>query len=212
MGVVRRNKADVQLLRKLIQPLVYLFLLLDAVILHFQIEMVAVEDLEKILAQLVSPIHVPFRQRARDRARKAGGQADQALAVLPQQLHIDARLHVKALGKPERHHMDQVAVAGHIFAQQDQVAVPLAVYIAAVKPRMRRKVHLAADDRMNAPGFAGAVKVDHAVHDAVVGQRTGSLAQRGDAVHKALDPARAVQQTVFTMHMQVRKWYHLVLL
>ena len=92
------------------------------------------------------------------------------------------------------------------------MAVPLAVYIAAVKARVRRKVHLAADDRVDALGFAGAVKVDHAVHDAVVGQRAGGLSQLRHAVHQAFDAARTVQQAVFTMHMQMRKWYHLILL
>ena len=208
MRIVRGDKANIQLFCELVQPVVDLFLHLDAMILHLEIEMVAVENLQKLFAQLVRTVHIPFRQRARNHARKAGRQADQALAVLPQQIHIDARLHIEALSKAERHHMDQVAVAGHILAQQNQVAVPLPIQVAAVKARVRRKVHLAPDDRMNALGLAGAVKVDHAVHDAVVGQRTGGLAERGHAVHKTLDAARAVQQAVFTMHMQMRKWYH----
>ena len=137
----------------------------------------------------------------------AGGHADKALAVPAQKLHIDARLHVKALGERGRDHMDEFFVAGHVLAQQDEVRVPLAVDVAAVKARMRRQIHLAADDRMDPLGLAGAVKVDHAVHDAMVGQRARGLPQLCHTVHQLFDTAGAVQQAVFAVDMQMCKWY-----
>ena len=210
--IVCRNKVEIQLFRQLIQALVYLFLLFDAVVLNFEIEMLAVEDFEELLADFVGFVHVSVRNRAGDRAREARGHTDKSLAVLAQQLHVDARLHVEAFGKRERHHMNEVFVAGHVLAQQDKMAVPLAVDIAAVVARMRREIDLAADDRVNALRLAGAVEVDYAVHDAVVGQRTRGLAEGGDTVHELFDAARAVKQAVFTMHMQMGKRYHLVLL
>ena len=96
---------------------------------------------------------------------------DRSLAVLPEQVHIDARFHIKALGKAERHHMDEVAVAGHILAPQNQMAVPFAITIAALNTRLRRQLYLAANHRMDALGLAGAVKINHAVHHAVISQR-----------------------------------------
>ena len=212
MRVVGRDKLNVQLLRELIQSLVDLFLLLDAVILYLEIEMLPVEDLEKFLADLIGLVHISVRNRARNRAREAGGHADEALAVSAQKLHVDARLHVKTLGERGRDHMDEVFVAGHVLAQQDEVAVPFAVDVAALVARMRREVDLAADDRMDALRLAGAVKVDHAVHDAVVGQRTRGLSEVRNTLDQLFDAARAVEQAVFAMHMQMGKWYHLVLL
>ena len=67
--------------------------------------------------------------------------------------------------------MDEVAVAGHILAQQNQMAVPFTIHIAALKTRMRRQIYLAANHRMDALGLTGAVKINHAIHHAVIGQR-----------------------------------------
>ena len=207
MRVVGRDKLKVQLLRELIQSLIDLFLLLDAVILYLEIEVLPVEDLEKFLADLIGLVHISVRDRARDRAREAGGHADEALAMPAQKLHVDARLHVKALGERGRDHMDEVFVAGHVLAQQDEMAVPFAVDVAALVARMRREVDLAADDRMDALRLAGAVKVDHAVHDAMVGQRARGLPQLCHTVHQLFDTAGAVQQAVFAVDMQMCKWY-----
>ena len=205
--VVGRHQTDVQLLGKLVQTLIDFLLQRNAVILNLEVKMLSVKNIEELLAEVIRAVHIAVRQRARNRTRQTRRQTNQTLTVLAQQLHVDTRLHIKALGEAARHHVDEVAVAGHVLAQQDEVRVPLAVNVAAVESRMRCKVHLTADDWMNALCLAGAVKVDHAVHDAVVGQRARGLTQFCNAVHQLFNAAGAVQQAVFTVDMQMCKWY-----
>ena len=70
-----------------------------------------------------------------------------------------------------------------------------------VEPGARGDVHLAPDDRLHADGAGGFVKIDGAVHHAVVGDGAGGLAQIGGALRQLLDPARAVQQAVLTVNV-----------
>ena len=134
---------------------------------------------------------------------KAGGQADQTLVILLKQSVVDARHVVKALGEAERHQLDQILVAGVVFAEEDHVVIALVG--AFFEPRLRRDIDLAADNGMDALLLTGAVKVDHAVHDAVVGdgkrRKPLPLGGRGYLA----DTAGTVQQAVFGMNMQMRK-------
>ena len=207
MRVVRRHQTDVQLSGKLVQTFIDFLLQRNAVVLNFKVEMLPVKNIEELLAEVIRAVHIAVRQRTRNRARQTGRQTNQTFAVRAQQLHVDTRLHIEAFRETARHHVDEVAVAGHVLAQQDEVRVPLAVDVAAVKARMRRQIHLAADDRMDPLGLAGAVKVDHAVHDAMVGQRARGLPQLCHTVHQLFDTAGAVQQAVFAVDMQMCKWY-----
>ena len=200
-------QTDVQLSGKLVQTFIDFLLQRNAVVLNFKVEMLPVKNIEELLAEVIRAVHIAVRQRTRNRARQTGRQTNQTFAVRAQQLHVDTRLHIEAFRETARHHVDEVAVAGHVLAQQDEVRVPLAVDVAAVKARMRRQIHLAADDRMDPLGLAGAVKVDHAVHDAMVGQRARGLPQLCHTVHQLFDTAGAVQQAVFAVDMQMCKWY-----
>ena len=74
-----------------------------------------------------------------------------------------------------------------------------------VMPRAARNIDLAADDGLDPGLFRRAVKINGAVHDAVVGQRDGALADLLHAVHHGADAARAVKQAVFGMKMKVCK-------
>ena len=78
-------------------------------------------------------------------------------------------------------------------------------FVLLIKTRARGNVDLAADDGLDALGLAGAVKVDRAVHHAVVGDGAGGLPHRLDELWKVADAARAVEQAEFGMDMQVRK-------
>ena len=74
-------------------------------------------------------------------------------------------------------------------------------FVLLVKACARSDVHLAADDGLDALGLAGAVKVDRAVHHAVVGDGTGGLPHRLDELGEVADTARAVEQAVLGMDM-----------
>jgi hypothetical protein len=70
-----------------------------------------------------------------------------------------------------------------------------------VEPGAGCHVNLASDNRFDPLGFAGTVKVDHAVHDAVVGDGNRILPQLPGAFCHAADPAGTVQKAEFCMDM-----------
>jgi hypothetical protein len=139
-------------------------------------------------------------EQARDLSRQAGGKADQALVMLFKQLVVDPRFGVKALGKAAGNKLDKVLIAREVLAEQNHMVV-FVVARGFAKARLGRDVDLAADDGLYPLFFAGAVKVDHAEHYAVVGDseriKTLLLCGGGDPV----DPARAVKQAVLGMNM-----------
>ena len=68
-------------------------------------------------------------------------------------------------------------------------------------PARRRHIYLAADDGLDPLGLAGPVKVNRAVHHAMVGDGAGSLAHVLYHLREIPDPACAVQKAVFRMNM-----------
>jgi len=69
-------------------------------------------------------------------------------------------------------------------------------------------VDLAADDRMDAGGLGRFIELDHAVHNAVVGDRQSLHAQFLGPGHQLVDLAGAVQKAVAGMGMQMHKFRH----
>ena len=66
-----------------------------------------------------------------------------------------------------------------------------------------RHVELAADDRLD-PGFdALLIEVDGAVHDPVVGERDRRHPQLGGLADQPVDPARAVEEGVLGVVVEV---------
>ena len=65
------------------------------------------------------------------------------------------------------------------------------------------EVDLAAHDRLDAVLAGGLVELDRAVHDAVVGQAEGRLAEVGGALGERVDLARAVEQRVLGVDVEI---------
>ena len=65
------------------------------------------------------------------------------------------------------------------------------------------EVDLTADDRLDAVLGAGLVELDRAVHHAVVGQAERRLAELRRARRQRVDLARAVEQRVLGVHVQM---------
>ena len=123
--------------------------------------------------------------------------------MLMQQRPVDAGLEIKALGEGHADEITEVAVAGLIFAQEDQVGVGVVDAVLLVMARARRDIDLAADDRLDASGLAGLVKGHRAVHHAVVGHGQRRLPQLFGAFGQLLDAAGAVEQRILGMHMEM---------
>ena len=148
----------------------------------------------------------PIQQKLGDIAGQARAQRDQPFAVLLQQIIIHARAIIKTARPARADQRGQVLIARLIFAQQYQMAViagnaGFVIHIGA-------DVNLAPDYRMDALRLAGAIKIQHAVHHAVIRNRAAGHAQFLQAGNQPPDSARAVQQRIFRMQMQMRKHAH----
>jgi hypothetical protein len=91
------------------ETLVYPPLLGDTVILHLQKD--RVEDLCILEEQLARLVHAAFEDACRHLGREAAGEADNPLAVLPEHLHVHARLIVEAFEEATGGELHEVLVA-----------------------------------------------------------------------------------------------------
>src|ERR1019366_2864466 len=143
------------------------------------------------------------KDRLRQLAAETRGQADQPLGVLREQLAVDAGLVVIALEVRGADQLDEVAIAGVVAREQDEVvgvAVGPALTIVA---RARRHVHLAAEHGVDLCRARGGVEIDSPIEHAVVGDGDRGLPHRLGAVDEFLDARGAVKQRELTVRMQV---------
>ena len=208
MCVVCRHKRNAGFLRHTDQLTVHLGLLRDAMILYFQKVVVFPKNTAIPQGSLFRLFIPAIGYEPRQLTSQTGRQADEALMKLFQQFMVDTRLHIKTFRKAKADHVNQIAVSGHILAQQNQVAVPFAAGVGAAAAGTRGNIDLAADDGVNIPFFRGAVKVDCAVHYAVVSDCDCRLSELCDAVHQLLDAARAVEQAIFGVYVEMGKGFH----
>ena len=118
-------------------------LLLDALVLHLEEEVVRAEDVAQPRRRFERRPRLLHLERARDLALEAAAQADEALRVLGQQLLVDARPVVEPFGVAGRHQLDQVLVAFVGLGEQHQM-VRLGLRTALLEPAALRDVDLAA--------------------------------------------------------------------
>lgn len=205
VGVVGADQGNARLLVQAQQAPVHRGLLGDAVVLKLQIEIAPAQDLLHGQGIFPGPVIVAADQAAGNFTGQAGGQADKALRMPAQQVQVNAGLDIEPVHKGLAHQVRQVPVSRFVFAQQHQVPGLRVQLIGFVQPGPPGHIHLAADDRMDALGLAGPVKVDGAVHNAVVRDGHRRLAQLLHQLRQVPDAAGAVQQAVLRVDVQMGK-------
>ncbi len=199
VGVVGGNQRDAGLFMEGQQAGVDSLLLGDAVILQLQIIVAPTEQLVVLQGDGLCTVVIAVHEQVLHLARQTGRQADQALGMLLQQLPVDTGLVVKALGEARRAKLDEVLVAGHVFAQQHQMPGLIVQLVDLIKAAAGGNVQLTADDGLDPGLFGGLVEIHAAVHHAVVGDGNGGLSQLLHPLHQRAQTAGAVQQAVFGM-------------
>src|SRR5919107_5238405 len=106
--VVGSNERYLCVFVELEEALVDTPLLGDAMILHLQKD--RVEDLRILEDQLACLIHAAFEDACRYLGGEAAGEADNSLAVLPEYLHVHARLIVEAFEETTGGELHEVLV------------------------------------------------------------------------------------------------------
>ena len=117
MGVVGGCHGDARLPGKLDKLRQNGGILLQAVILQFDVVILCTEQVPVPQRRCLCAFVVPCQNGLRDLARQTGRKADKSLVVLLQKLLIHTGLGIKALHKTGRDHFYKVLIAGLVFAQ-----------------------------------------------------------------------------------------------
>ena len=176
------------------QLVVDLLLLGEAVVHDLDEEVIAAEDLQEVIELLLSLACAPFEQHLADGPLQAGGRCDQALGISLDQVHIDARLVVKALEVACRNEAREVGIALGRLAKHQKVIARAGMLAGAVGVGRRGEVGLAAENRLDAPLLAGFLERERAKEVAVIGQRDGTHAQLAATRDEPIDAASAIQR------------------
>ena len=123
----------------------------------------------------------------------------------PQQLHINTRFNIISLGKSAADHITQVFVSGFILAQKYKMISLLVLFIVPVKSGSGRNIHFTAYNWLYSRLFCLFIKINRSIHYAMVGNRHGTLSQPLNSGNQVLNPAGSIQETVFTVNMQMCK-------
>jgi hypothetical protein len=127
--------------------------------------------------------------------------------MLRQVLLADARLPIEPVQRGLRGYPDQVPVPLFVLRQHQQVVVVVVLRLGAVI-LVLADIELAAQNRVNDLGLGGVKKVDRPVDVAVIGHGDRLLPQFRDLSHQFLNVACPVQQRIFRVQMQMRKFSH----
>ena len=83
------------------------------------------------------------------------------------------------------------------------VIARLTLFVVPVKAGSRRHINLTAEYGLNARRLGRLIKIDHAVHDAVVGHGERRLSQVFCALNELRYLSGAVKQRIFRVYVQM---------
>ena len=199
VGIVGRNNLDAEFLGNFDDLNVDDPILRGAVVLDLEVVVVA-EDLLVPSRHLASHIGATTQNRLGDLATEAGRRDDQAVAVLLQQLLVDAGTgEDPASTHPpqvtDAGELHQIAIAGGVFRQHHQVVSLLLLGLRVVDGPIDH-IHLIADDRLEICALTELQQLNRAVHHAVIGQGDGWHAQLLRPLHHGRQLRRTIQKAV----------------
>ena len=207
MRVVRANQRNAGLVMNVDEMRIDFVLTRQIVIHQFEKEVFFAEDVAIFFGAALRFVQFLIHHQLRNLAAQTGAAANDALGILRQQFVINARLVIKAVEIGARRQLHQVFVALEILRPQRQMMrvfllVQRRIFIGVFA---WRDIRLNADNRLDALGFARRIKVDGAVHHAVIGERERRHIHRGGALRQILDAIGAVEQRVLGMHVKMTK-------
>ena len=127
MRIVGGDQRNAGVGRQAIDQRQHARVLLQAVILQFQEEILLAEQVGVFVGQAAGVFVTIGQQRFVDIAAQARRERDQAFGMARQQVLIDARLVVKTFQIAGGDQLDQVAITFLVFAQQHQMVVAIGV-------------------------------------------------------------------------------------
>ena len=121
VAIVGGNQRDAAFFGQAHQVAVHANVLFEALVLHFEEEILFAENVAEAMRVGFGLVVLVGEDRVGHFPAQAGGQRNQALAVFGQQFMVDARLVIEPIEVAGGDQLDQVLVAGLVFAQEDEV-------------------------------------------------------------------------------------------
>ena len=205
VDVVRGDKREAVMLGHLGEHGIELVLLGNAVVHKLDEEVVLAENLDVFLESGVGGVEVAVEDILGNFSGQARGGSDQALAVLGQELVVNARLVVKTFEEAQRTQLAEVEIAGVVLAEREEVGVVFVAPPGPVAAAGLGDVELAADNGFDTSVFCRLVEVDGAKEHAVVGNGAGLHIVVAALLKNFADLAGAVEHAVFGMAMEMGK-------
>ena len=205
MHIVGRDQAEPEFLREARQHLVAFVLRLDAVVVHFQKEILRAEDVAKFRHALARFGQIVRLDRHVDFALEATAQSDQTGRMRREQFLVDPRFVMESVEVRRGNQLHQIAIAGLVLRQQGEMVSRVALIIRPVLDRSRRHVRLAADDRFDTRLGRFLVKFDRPVQIPVVGDRHRGHLEFCRLFHQLLHPHRPVEEGIFRVEVEVNE-------
>ena len=177
-----------------------------SVVLQFQEKIALAENVQVALCGFTGTRGIPPDDLAGNFTGQAGGGGDDAFMEFTQKIKIHPGFIIKAFGEGAADNLHQVGIAGIVFRQQDQVIIAvLAVALLPVVTRPRRHIDLTPYDGIDTFFFCRLIKIDHAVHDAVIGNGRCRHAKRFHLAYVLGDLIGTVQKRVLGVDVKVRE-------
>ncbi len=201
VDVAGGDERPAELARDLDDAGVRALLLLDAVLLDLEVDVVGAEDLNESVGVLTRLVRRAVHEPAAEARREAARHRDHAGRVPREQVEVDVRLAAAVAAQVAgRAQLDEVAKALVARGQQRQV---VALVANGLGGDVVHEIRLQAEDRLDPVLAAGLEVLDRAVHDAVIGQAEGGLAEGRGALGESVDPAGAVEHGVLGVDVEM---------
>ena len=141
-------------------------------------------------------------------ACKTRRQTNKTLMIFFKKVSVNSRLVVETCNKTFGNKFYQVVVTGIVFAEKHKMIRLRINIMNLVKPCSRCNVHFTSDHRFYSGFFCFAIKINCAVHDTVISNSNGLLAECGCALYQFIYPACSVKKAVHTVKMKMNEITH----
>ena len=186
----------------------------DSMILNFNKEIVFAKNVLQSTGISFRARHVAFQHLLQHVTTQASTRCDDAFAVSLEQLPIHSRLVVVALKKRKARQFDEVLVTDVVLGKQSEVVIHLSPTFGfatrivnattarwTLRAMLVRHVCLGTNNWLNALFFALLVKIDDAIHVAVIGHSKCWHPFCCSFANQFIKPRCAVQHGIFGVDM-----------
>jgi hypothetical protein len=201
MGVVGRDRTNTHVAREIQERAAHFVLQRTMMMVQFQ-EKSILKNLPVRFDERTGAGHLILEQVLLHPAAQTARQDDQSAPMLGEQIEVDARLVVVAVDIGLRNELDQIAVALCIRREDGEVVF---VARASVPVAAGSNVHLASQNGLDPLRLRRKVELERTVQNPVIGERDRGHVELFGGVDEVVNPARAVEERVFTMYVEVNE-------